>query len=63
MLCVKCGAKAVYYSIHSGHGFCTKCFMKSIENRVRTTINRYKLFDPKDRIVIAMSGGKDSQVL
>lgn len=63
MQCVKCGAKAVYYSMHSGHYFCAKCFIKSIENRVRTTINRYKLFDPKDRIVIAISGGKDSQVL
>jgi uncharacterized protein (TIGR00269 family) len=37
--------------------------MKSVEQRVRTTINRYKLFDPRDRIVIAISGGKDSQVL
>lgn len=63
MLCVKCGAKAVYYSVYSGHSFCAKCFMKSVEQRVRATINRYKLFDPEDRIVIAISGGKDSQVL
>jgi uncharacterized protein (TIGR00269 family) len=61
--CVKCGAKAVYYSVYSGHSFCAKCFMKSVEQRVRATINRYKLFDPEDRIVIAISGGKDSQVL
>jgi len=61
--CVKCGAKAVYYSVYSGHSFCAKCFMKSVEQRVRATINRYKLFDPKDRILIAISGGKDSQVL
>ncbi|MCC6042285.1 MAG: TIGR00269 family protein [Candidatus Verstraetearchaeota archaeon] len=63
MQCVKCGAKAVYYSVYSGHSFCAKCFMKSVEQRVRATINRYKLFDPEDRIVIAISGGKDSQVL
>lgn len=63
MKCVKCSAKAVYYSVYSGHSFCAKCFMKSVEQRVRATINRYKLFDPKDRIVIAISGGKDSQVL
>jgi len=37
--------------------------MKSVEQRVRATINRYRLFDPKDRILIAISGGKDSQVL
>jgi len=61
--CVKCSAKAVYYSVHSGHSFCAKCFMKSVEQKVRTTINKYKLFDPKDHIVIAISGGKDSQVL
>ena len=63
MQCIKCGAKAVYYSVYSGHVFCAKCFMKSVERRVRTTINRYKLFDLKDHILIAISGGKDSQVL
>jgi len=61
--CVECGAKAVYYSVYSGHSFCAKCLMKSVEQRVRATINRYKLFDPKDHILIAISGGKDSQVL
>ncbi len=63
MQCIRCGAKAVYYSIHAGHAFCAKCFIKSIEERVRATINKYKLFNPKDRILIAISGGKDSQVL
>ncbi|MEM4575855.1 MAG: TIGR00269 family protein [Candidatus Nezhaarchaeales archaeon] len=37
--------------------------MKSIEHRVQATINRYKLFEPEDKILIAISGGKDSQVL
>ncbi|MCS7139124.1 MAG: TIGR00269 family protein [Candidatus Nezhaarchaeota archaeon] len=60
---MKCNSRAVYYSIHSGHYFCAKCFMRSIENRVRATINRYKLLDPNDRVLIAISGGKDSQVL
>lgn len=37
--------------------------MKSIEHRVQTTVNKYKLFEPEDKILIAISGGKDSQVL
>ena len=63
MQCINCGTRAVYRSAHSGHSFCARCFMKSVERRVKTTINRFKLFDPKDRILIAISGGKDSQVL
>jgi len=63
LLCVRCGSKAVYYSPHSGHRFCAKCFIRSIERRVRSTINRYKLLEPNDRILVAISGGKDSQVL
>jgi uncharacterized protein (TIGR00269 family) len=30
---------------------------------VRTTINRFKLFSPSDRVLVAASGGKDSAVL
>ncbi|MEM2025878.1 MAG: TIGR00269 family protein [Desulfurococcaceae archaeon] len=37
--------------------------MRSIEERVRRTVNKHKLFEPRDSILMAISGGKDSQVL
>ncbi|MEM0217874.1 MAG: TIGR00269 family protein [Candidatus Nezhaarchaeales archaeon] len=63
MRCTRCGTKAVYHSLYSGHNFCVKCFLKNVDHRVKTAINKHKLFDTKDRILIAISGGKDSQVL
>jgi len=34
-----------------------------IEKKVKSTITKYKLFSKKDRIAVAVSGGKDSTVL
>ena len=31
-----------------------------IEKQVRETIEKYKLLDKKDKIAVALSGGKDS---
>jgi len=39
---------------------CRKCFAKSIEEKVRGTISKYKMFGFNDKIAIAVSGGKDS---
>jgi len=35
-------------------------FIKNLENKVKQTINKYKLFNKKDKVVVALSGGKDS---
>lgn len=37
-------------------------FKKLIEKKVRNTIRKYRLFTTKDRIAVAVSGGKDSTV-
>ncbi len=34
--------------------------MNSVENKVRATISKYQMFKMNDRIVVAVSGGKDS---
>ncbi len=36
--------------------------MKYFERKIRKTIRKYKLFDRKDKVVMAVSGGKDSVV-
>ncbi len=53
----------VYSRPYSGEKLCAKCFTKSIENKVKATIARYKMFEPDDRIAVAVSGGKDSVTL
>lgn len=63
MQCSLCFNEAVYKSRYSGRALCIKCFKRGFEERVRDTINKYKLFGPKDRILVAVSGGKDSLVL
>lgn len=40
--------------------FCSGCFKESLEKRVRRTISRYGLLRESDRILVAVSGGKDS---
>lgn len=38
-------------------------FVQEIEQRVRDTIGRYRLLSPTDKILVAVSGGKDSTVV
>ena len=60
-LCTICGLKpAVYHRPYSGETLCRSCFIQSIEDRVRRAIYRYEMFEPDDRIAVAVSGGKDS---
>jgi uncharacterized protein (TIGR00269 family) len=49
--------------IYSGEKLCSKCFTKSIEDKVKATIARNRMFKPDDRIAVAVSGGKDSITL
>lgn len=64
MLCTKCGKReAVYHRRYSGESLCSRCFLQSVEERVKRTINQYGMFEPEDRIAVAVSGGKDSLTL
>lgn len=63
-LCTLCRRKeAVYSRPYSGERLCKGCFSKSIEARVRATISKYEMLQPDDKIMIALSGGKDSLTL
>ena len=48
---------------YSGEKLCGRCFCKSIEEKVRATISNYEMFKHDDRIMVAVSGGKDSVTL
>jgi uncharacterized protein (TIGR00269 family) len=64
MLCTLCGRyDAVYGRSYSGENLCGRCFCKTVEERVRKTVAKYEMLGPKDRIMVAVSGGKDSVTL
>jgi uncharacterized protein (TIGR00269 family) len=60
-VCTVCKRKeAFFFRPYSGEKLCRKCFAKSIEEKVRATIAKYKMLEFDDRITVAVSGGKDS---
>ena len=59
--CSACKRRAaIFFRPYSGQRLCKKCFVESIEAKVRATIARYNMFSFSDKIAVAVSGGKDS---
>ena len=58
-----CDNTIVIHRRHSGQFLCPNCFEKSIERIIYKTISKYKMLNPKDRIIVGLSGGKDSTAL
>jgi len=52
--------EAFFFRPYSGEKLCRKCFVESIEGKVKGTIAKYGMFEFNDRIAVAVSGGKDS---
>ena len=62
--CNICGARdAVVYQAHTGLRLCRVCFSSDIVARASKEIFRYKMIRYGDRILVGVSGGKDSFVL
>lgn len=55
--------KPIYNRRHSGQNLCKDCFISSIEKIINKTISKYDLLTPIDKIVVGVSGGKDSITL
>ena len=63
MKCTRCKATAVV-ALPSHHaGFCETCFLDFFTGQVEKGIRRQKLFGHEDKILVALSGGKDSLAL
>ena len=61
IMCTACKRReSFFFRAYSGEKLCKRCFCLSIEKKVQRTISKYKMFEPDDRIAIAVSGGKDS---
>jgi len=61
--CDKCKNESVITLEYGPHYFCEKHFVEFFENRFRKTIRKYNLIQPQEKILIALSGGKDSTVI
>lgn len=53
----------VFFRPYSGERLCRKCFCRSVEEKVKATIAKYGMLVFDDRIMVAVSGGKDSLTL
>jgi len=60
MKCRKCRAPAVINMRQHKLALCENCFPEWVQERVQRTIKRYRMFKPKDKVLVAVSGGKDS---
>lgn len=58
--CSFCGRRAVYNRRYAGVLLCDRCVVKSVERRFRRAMGEHRLVSPGERVVIAVSGGKDS---
>jgi uncharacterized protein (TIGR00269 family) len=61
--CSCCTGPSVIYQQHSHRHLCSTHFIHDIEQRVFQGIENSTMIRPKDRIAVALSGGKDSTAL
>lgn len=63
MRCRRCGGQA-QVELHSHHtAFCGECFLEYFRRQVRRAISSQRMFGRGDRVLVAVSGGKDSLAL
>jgi uncharacterized protein (TIGR00269 family) len=61
--CKVCRGHAIVDIRRHNAAFCTEHFTEHIHNQVAKAIKDFKMFTPEDRLLIAVSGGKDSLAL
>jgi uncharacterized protein (TIGR00269 family) len=61
--CVKCRDKAAVHIRRHNAAFCQACFQEYFRNQVARAIKDDRMFTPQDRILVGVSGGKDSLAL
>jgi uncharacterized protein (TIGR00269 family) len=60
MKCRKCGGKAVINMRQHKLALCAEHYLEWIPEQVERAIQKYKMFGRDERILVAVSGGKDS---
>lgn len=60
MKCVTCRGPAVIDVRRHNSNFCAEHFVEMCRRQVAKAIDRFEMFVPEDRLLVAVSGGKDS---
>jgi uncharacterized protein (TIGR00269 family) len=60
MKCRKCGEPAAINMRQHRLALCEAHFLEWLPQRVQRTIEKYRMFTPDERVLVAVSGGKDS---
>ncbi|MGH7966014.1 MAG: ATP-binding protein, partial [Candidatus Binatia bacterium] len=63
MKCTRCRERAEINLRSHNSAFCKPCFILYFQRQVERTIAKEKMFTPDERILVAVSGGKDSLAL
>src|SRR3954453_12598671 len=60
MRCKRCGEAAVIEIRRHRAAFCADCFTHHCREQVRRTVESHRMIAPGERVLVAVSGGKDS---
>ena len=60
MKCRRCQAPAVVDVRRHNAAFCPDCFVRHCREQVRRAVEQYDMIRPDERVLVAVSGGKDS---
>ncbi len=63
MKCRVCRAPAVVEVRRHNAGFCRDCFLGHCRSQVERAVKEHRMMGPDDRVLVAVSGGKDSLAL
>ncbi|MFC2162638.1 TIGR00269 family protein [Candidatus Altiarchaeota archaeon] len=63
MRCDVCANESVVNLRYFGREFCSDCFTRYFEKRVRKTVRLNRMLPAKGKIAVAVSGGKDSMTV
>jgi uncharacterized protein (TIGR00269 family) len=61
--CRRCRSPAVIELRRHNAAFCQPCFLRYFQEQVRRAIKHHDMFRPDERVLVAVSGGKDSLAL
>ncbi|MDP9750543.1 MULTISPECIES: TIGR00269 family protein [Thermoanaerobacter] len=63
MKCVRCKKKAVIVLRRHNAAFCADCFLHYYKNQVLKNIRKNRMFEKGEKVLVVVSGGKDSMAL
>lgn len=63
MKCKRCGEPAIIEIRRHRAAFCADCFVHHCREQVRRTVDKHRMLAAGERVLVAVSGGKDSLAL